>query len=211
MIGEIISLIPEIVGLFSSNSAHDEYGAELQKIKEQQKVSEAARRAEGIYASMSNQGLAGYETMKQDIRSTLPETLGATKDWLTSGQAVDYIARASANADKQIRNLNAVNENQLMSNRNQYAQFLGNDMARYENKALDDQSQMGVNIAYNDLLRKGDLSQNLGTVINKTGSILDKDWSKIIALLSGGDNSMTYQGSLKPSSPLDTRSEGWTL
>jgi len=184
MIGEILSLIPSIVGLFSSNSSHDEYSSDLEKIRAQQKLSNSALQAKSLYAENATRGLAGYETMKQDINNQLPTTLNESKDWLSGGGAVDFLARASANTNQQLRNLNNQNEQQKQNNQEMYAQYLGGTMASREDMLLQNQSQLDVAAGYNNVDKSATQNKIMGGVGNMLAGIADKDLASIIAGLS---------------------------
>lgn len=205
MIGEILSLVGDVAGMINSNNAHDDYSEAIKKMADSQRIATSAKRAEGIFASQANTGLNGYETMKEDALNLIPETLGATKDWLTSGQAVDYVARASAMADKQLRELNYANENQLTKNRSEYANYLGGTMTNQENLLQAIRNNFNMGIAYNNADKTSAANKYIGAMTNKVAGMTDKDWAEIIALLSKDD-----PVSLVPTAPKTTLSEPWT-
>ena len=185
MIGSLLSLVPSLVGLFSSNSAHDDYSAELEKIKEQQKLSQSALQAKSLYAENATRGLAGYETMKEDIQNQLPTTLNESRDWLSGGGVVDFLSRSKAQTDQQLRQLNSANEQQKQKNMSDYAGYLGNNMAYREDQLLQNQSQLGIAKGYNQVDKASTQNKIMGGVGNMLAGIGDEDLAKFIALLSG--------------------------
>lgn len=195
----LLSLIPSIVGMFSSSNATDEYNSTLESAKANQKLSNSALQAKSLYAENANRGLAGYETMKEDINNQLPETLNASKDWLSGGGAVKFLADASANTNQQLRNLNTQNEQQKQSNMEMYAKYLGGPMAMQENQMQDNRNQLSMYQGMNNYNQAGTQNQLLGQVTGSLGKLGDMDWSKLIALLSKGSYPSVAQ--LAPKTP----------
>jgi len=185
MLGTILSLVPSIIGLFSSNKASDEYKAELDKIRSEQKISEASLQAKQILAEQATRGLPGYETMKEDINTQTPTTLNEAKDWLTSGGVVDFLARSSAATNKQLRQLDAANEQQKMANINAYAGYLGGPMAAQESDLAARQTQLGIASAYTGAEKAATQNKYMFGMGNALAGIADKDLYELIALLSG--------------------------
>ena len=191
MIGEILSLIPSIIGLFNSNKSHDQYTDELNKIKDQQKLSQSALQAKSLLAENATRGMAGYETAKEDINNELPTTMNQAKDFLTGGGAVDYLAKASASRDKQLRDLGTENEAAKEKNMNIYASFLGGPMAGYENQLQEDKSQLGVAAGYNKADKAATENQYMFGMGNSLAKMSDKDLAALIAALFGkNDNKL---------------------
>lgn len=188
MISEILGIVNSVLGMFNSNSAHDQSDANLERIKKSQVVSDSARQAASIYGSLANTGLLGYETMKSDISNQLPTTLDEAKDYLTPGNVVDFLSRAKAQTDAQLRSLNMADSQQRLENTNRYAAFLGGPMAQQENDVLRNQSMLGI--AQNDnMMNKRSLQNDyMGQAAGYVGMLGDTDWSKIVALLSGDKN-----------------------
>lgn len=188
MIGSLLSLIPSIVGLFSSNSAHDEYSDSLQKIRNNQKLSPSALQAKSMLAENATRGMAGYETMREDIENRLPVTINENRDWLSSGAAVDFLVKSKAQTDQQLRQLNVANAQTKQKNMDTYAGFLGGTMARQENDLLQNQSQLDVAGAYNQVEKSATQNKIMGGVGNMLAGIGDEDISKLVAGLSKGNN-----------------------
>lgn len=206
MLGTLASFIPTIVGLFSSNSAHDEYSDSLQKIRDNQKVSQSAIQARSLLAENATRGMAGYETMKEDIENRLPVTINENRDWLTSGGAVDFLVKSKAQTDQQLRNLAVQNAQAKQGNMNMYSQFLGTNMAQQENQLLQNQSQLDVAKAYNQVDKSATQNKIMGGVGNALAGIGDQDLAKLIALLSGNGTQNTPAGGaasyyVQPSNP----------
>lgn len=185
MLGTILSLIPSIIGLFSSNEASDEYRAELEKIRSQQKISGAARQAQQLYAEKATQGMPGYETLKQETQSRQAESVREAQDWLTGGGVVDFLARSSAATNQQLRQLDIANEQQKMANIGAYAGYLGGPMAGYETDLAGRQTQLGIASAYTGAEKSATQSKYMFGMGNALAGIADEDLYQLIALLSG--------------------------
>lgn len=184
MISEILGIANTLLGMLNSNESHDQYGQQLEALKKQQQVSASAQRAANIYGALASQGLPGYESMREDVQNQLPTTLGEAQDFLTSGSAVDFIARSKAETDKQLWGLNMANAQSKQDNMGRYAAFLGGPMAQYEQMALGNQTDIGLMEAQN-MMNKNSLQNDYMTSLTKAaGSGLDANWAKIAALLS---------------------------
>lgn len=180
----LASIIPQVVSMFSSSNASDDYNKKLEQIKEQQRLSSSALQAKSLLGQNATRGLAGYETMKEDIYNTLPVTLNETRDFLSGAGVVDYLAKAKASTDQQLRQLNAANEQERNRNEQLYATYLGNTMAGYENTMQDNRNDLSLAQASMDYNKAGTLTKQLGELAKGVGSVGDLDWSKVIALLS---------------------------
>lgn len=189
MIGEILSLIPSIIGLFGSNKSHDQYSDELNRLNEQQRLSRSALQAKSLLAENATRGLVGLNTMRENVNNQLPTTLNESKDWLTSGGAVDFLSRASAATNKQLLALDMANESAKQDNMKMYAGYLGGAMANREDQLLDNKTQLGVASAYNMADKSATQNKYMFGMGNALAGISDKDLSDIIALLSGNGNS----------------------
>lgn len=188
MISEILSLITNAIGMASSNNATNDYNKRLEEIKNQQKISDSALQAKQILAENAGRGLAGYETMKEDINNQLPTTLGAAKDWLTGGGVVDFLSRSQASTNQQLRDLNAKDEKARQNNLQMYANYLGGPMASQENRLLENQSQIGIGQAVNVADKNWRNMLHTNAMTDQLGGIGDTDWVKLIALLSKNTN-----------------------
>ena len=188
MISEILSLITNAIGMASSNNATNDYNKRLEEIKNQQKISDSALQAKQILAENAGRGLAGYETMKEDINNQLPTTLGAAKDWLTGGGVVDFLSRSQASTNQQLRDLNAKDEKARQNNLQMYANYLGGPMASQENRLLENQSQIGIGQAVNVADKNWRNMLYTNAMTDQLGGIGDTDWVKLIALLSKNTN-----------------------
>jgi len=185
MVGEILGIANTVLGLLNSNKSHDENNANLEAIKQQQKVSAAAQQAKNIYAEQASRGLAGYETMKADINNQLPTTLGEAQDWLSGGGVVDFLTKQSAAQNSQLRNLDMANEQARNANMDAYARYLGGPMAAMEANVLGNKTDIGLLQGQNEM-NKNSLQNDFMTSLTGTaGKFLDGNWAKIIALLSG--------------------------
>lgn len=190
MIGSLLSLIPSIIGLFSSNDAHDDYTKQLEQIKANQKLSQSSLQAKSLLAENATRGLAGYETIKEDINNQLPTTLNESKDWLSGSGAVDFLARSKASTDQQLRQLNAANEAEKNKNMDIYTQYLGGTMANREYQLQQDQSQLDVAAGYNNVDKAAVQTKTMGGVGNMLAGIADEELYKLIAGLSGSQPSL---------------------
>lgn len=188
MLSEILSLITNAIGMASSNNATNDYNKRLEEIKNQQKISDSALQAKQILAENAGRGLAGYETMKEDINNQLPTTLGAAKDWLTGGGVVDFLSRSQASTNQQLRDLNAKDEKARQNNLQMYANYLGGPMASQENRLLENQSQIGIGQAVNVADKNWRNMLYANAMTDQLGGIGDTDWVKLIALLSKNTN-----------------------
>lgn len=188
MISEILSLITNAIGMASSNNATNDYNKRLEEIKNQQKISDSALQAKQILAENAGRGLAGYETMKEDINNQLPTTLGSAKDWLTGGGVVDFLSRSQASTNQQLRDLNAKDEKTRQNNLQMYANYLGGPMASQENRLLENQSQIGIGQAVNVADKNWRNMLYTNAMTDQLGGIGDTDWVKLIALLSKNTN-----------------------
>jgi len=184
MWGTILGLVSNILGMFSSNKATDEFSSEMEKMAGRQRVPPAAIRGQNIMAETASMGLPGYETMKSDILSQIPMTLNQAKDYMTGGQVVDFLSKAQASTNQQLRQLSASDEAQKLNNRRMYAEYLGKTMAGWENNMTTNQNQILSDKAYMDFYGKGLQTNYTNSLLGSAGSLLDSDWSKIIALLS---------------------------
>lgn len=189
MISEILSALGSIIGGFTANNASNQYNGALEGIKKMQKIPDSALQAKAILAENAGRGLAGYETMKEDINNQLPTTLGAAKDWLTGGGVVDFLSRSQASTNQQLRALNAENEQARQNNLQMYANYLGGPMASQENRLLENQSQIGIAQAVNNADRADTTLNYMNSATGQLGKIGDTDWSNLIALLSKSNNS----------------------
>jgi len=188
MISEILGLITDVIGMASSNNATNDYNKRLEEIKNQQKISDSALQAKAILGENAGRGLAGYETMKEDINNQLPTTLGAAKDWLTGGGVVDFLSRSQASTNQQLRDLNAKDEKARRDNMEMYASYLGGPMASQENRLLENQSQIGIGQAVNVADKNWRNMLYTNAMTDQLGGIGDTDWVKLIALLSKNTN-----------------------
>lgn len=180
----ILSLIPTIAGLFSSNKANDDYQANLDKIKADQRLSQSALQAKALLGENATRGLAGYDTMKEDILSTTPTTLNESRDFLSGSGVVDFLAKSKAMTDQQLRQLNAANEQQKQTNMNTYANYLGGVMANREDSLMQGNNLIELAKGQMDYNQAGTNNKLLGNITGTVGGIADLDWKKIIALLS---------------------------
>ncbi len=188
MISEILGLITDIIGMGVSNKATNDYNQRLEEVKNQQKISDSALQAKAILAENAGRGLAGYETMKEDINNQLPTTLGAAKDWLTGGGVVDFLSRSQASTAQQLRDLNAKNEQTRRDNLELFANYLSGTMANQENRLLENQSQIGIGQAVNVADSNWRNMRYTNAMTGQLGSIGDTDWLKLIGLLSKNTN-----------------------
>ena len=192
MISEILGVIGDVVGMIGSNNASADYSAKLREAAEKQRVSRSAKEAERILAENATRGLAGYETMKTDINSQTPTTLNAAKDWLTSGGVVDFLAQSQAATNKQLRELDSLNEAKRFDNEKLLAGYLGGPMAEYENQALVDKTQLQLGADASDYGAAGKRNDYINSIFGQLGVLGDTDWSKIVALLSKGENTLDF-------------------
>jgi len=188
MLSEILSLITNAIGMASSNNATNDYNSALEGIKNQQKIPDSVLQAKAILGENAGRGLAGYETMKEDINNQLPTTLGAAKDWLTGGGVVDFLSRSQASTNQQLRDLNAKDEKARQNNLQMYANYLGGPMASQENRLLENQSQIGIGQAVNVADKNWRNMLHTNAMTDQLGGIGDTDWVKLIALLSKNTN-----------------------
>ena len=184
MLGTILSLIPSIIGLFSSSKASDEYQAELEKIRGEQKISASAEQAKQRMAELTT-SVPGYETARQEILSREAETLNQAKDWLTGGGVVDFLAKSSAATNQQLRQLEREKLDQLQKQEYAYANFLGGPMAGYETDLAGRQTQLGIASAYTGAEKSATQSKYMFGMGNALAGIADEDLYQLIALLSG--------------------------
>lgn len=189
-IGALISLIPTIASLFASNKGHNQYGKDLEAIRKAQQPSQAMLQARSLYAENATRGLPGYETYKQDIENTIPETLNQSKDWLTGNGAIELLGSARARADQQIRQLNAANDQARMGNMDAYGRFLSGPMAADEINLRNTVNELAVGQAYNKADKGAAGSNIMGQFSNTLSKLSDEDLSKLIALLSKNDYGM---------------------
>lgn len=181
----ILSLIPSVISMFSSNNAENDYQQRLTELRDKQRLSQSALQAKSLLAENATRGLAGYETMKYDIENRLPETIAANRDWLSSGAAVDFLVKSKAETDRQLRSLATANEQQRDNNMSMYANYLGTTMANREDNLLGNQSDIDIakgQLGYNQSATN---AKQWGNLIGSVGDIADMDWQKLLALLSG--------------------------
>jgi len=184
MIGTLISLLPTVMSLFSSNKAHNEYGKDLNALRASQHIDPALLGAQRLYAENATRGLPGYEDMRSEIEATIPETINQGKDFLTGTQAIQMLGSARANADKQLRALSVQNEQARMNNMDEYAKFLSGPMAAYGTHASDQATELGVASAFNKADKGASATKILNGLSNNLSAMSDEDLSKLIALFS---------------------------
>lgn len=183
MIGTIISLLPTIASMFASDSANDKYQSSLSEMQRNNRLSPYALQAKNLLAENATRGLAGYDTYRNEIEQSVPVTLNQWRDALTSGQAVDWLARSRAEADRQLRSLNAQDAQARDRNTMAYAQGLTglaqmDDANNLENMAL------GMNMANANVSNAAQKNAALGSLSNTFSGLADEDWSKLVALFS---------------------------
>jgi hypothetical protein len=184
MISEILGVVDQVIGMINANEAQGKYRQTLDELARHQGVPESARLAQEIYRSKASSGLAGKEKMEENILSMYPETMNEAKAWLTGPGASDYIARTSAAVNKQLRDLEVLDEQALERNIKQYAEFMGNTLGGYEERALDRSTNLQAMSANAAFAGANTSSDYLSGILGNIGSLGDSDWSKIIALLS---------------------------
>ena len=182
----LLSLIPSVISMFSSNSAEDDYQKKLSAIRNNQALSQSALQAKSLLAENATRGLAGYETMKSDIENRLPETIAENRDWLSSGEAVDFLVKSKAETDRQLRSLATANEQQKQNNMKMYADYLGTNMANREDFMRNNQADIDIAKAQLGYNQAATNSKQWGNLIGSVGNIADMDWEKLLALFSGG-------------------------
>ena len=55
MISEIVGVLGDVLGMVTSAGASNEYADELDKLRDEQKISRAAKKAESIYREQATQ------------------------------------------------------------------------------------------------------------------------------------------------------------
>ena len=184
MVGAFLSLVPTIASLFASNKGHNEYGQDLNTLRQNQRLPESLLRANNLYAENATRGLPGYENYRQDIENTIPETINQSKDFLTGNGAIELLGNARARADKQIRDLNAANATAQQQNMDQYGRFLSDRMAWGETNLQNNMNELSVASAYNKADKAASSNNILGQFSNSLAKMSDEDLSKLIAELS---------------------------
>ena len=184
MISEIVGVLGDVLGMVTSAGASNEYADELDKLRDEQKISRAAKKAESIYREQATQGLPGYESMREEIQGQTPMTLGQAQDWLTSGGVADFLAKSQASTNQQLRQLSQANEQTKMQNQTNYAQFMGGPMAAMEASVLQNQTQLGAASAYMDYDKSAKQTDYWQSMFGRFGGMADQDWSDLAALFS---------------------------
>jgi hypothetical protein len=199
MIGEILGLVTDVMGMLSSSDANADYQAKLDKIKADQKLSSSALQAKALLGENATRGLAGYDTMKEDILSSTPTTLNESRDFLSGSGVVDFLAKSKAMTDQQLRQLNATNEQQKQTNMNTYANYLGGAMAGEENRLNAINTGLSMNQSNADIYNQAQQNASLANMATRVGKTADTDWAKIIGLLSKSE--MSNPQGLAPANP----------
>src|ERR1035437_3656071 len=126
MVGEVLGGIESLIGMFTQQGQTKEEKAQLDELARQNKVASGVWRGENILAEQGNQGLAGYEGMREEVKSELPTTLNQFKDSVAAGSLVDMLGNFQARQDKSLRSLSQQNSQAQTANRQKYAEYLGN-------------------------------------------------------------------------------------
>lgn len=184
MIGALLSAIPSVISLLNSDSAADEYKSAVQAAKENQRLSPAMLKAQSMMAENATRGLAGYEGMKEDINASLPTTMNQAKDWLSGAGAIDFLAKAKAAQDADIRKLNYANAQQRQANEAAYAGFMSGPMATEENRLNSTLTGLDMNAANADVYSSAAENNIWMTLANNLGKGTTEDASNFISLLS---------------------------
>ncbi len=129
MWSSIIGLLASVIGGAVSSSADKGYEEDLQSQIDKQKTAPALSQAESIYRALANTGLPGYETEKQEIETSVPTTLNQLRESVQSGSMVDALTSIYTKSQGAQRELSRANERQMLSNKQQYGQFLAGSLA----------------------------------------------------------------------------------
>jgi hypothetical protein len=214
MVSEILDAAYSLMGLGNSYNQTKEEKDQLDQVARQNRVASGIWRGENILAEQGNSGLAGYQGMREEIMSEMPNSLNQFKDAASAGTLVDAIGGLQAKQDQALRTLSTQNEQQKMANRDKYASYLGNTVAGAQNNQMENNLQLQLaKIAAGQQGNKsqmGYISQLTGTL----GALGDSDNSNWIAGLFGKKDPNKGWSSLqtgKPKTYANTDSEPFTI
>lgn len=201
MIGAILSAIPSVISLLNADSASDDYKKAVDAVKANQRLSPSMLKAQQVMAENATRGLAGYEGMKEDIYSSLPTTMNQAKDWLSGAGAIDFLAKAKAGQDADLRKLGYANEQARQANEAAYAGFLSGPMASEENRLSSTLTGLDMNAANADVYSSAAHNNIWMTLANNLGQSTTDDLTNLIAGLSGNQNPLPNPTGVAPTAP----------
>jgi len=184
----VFSLGSSIFSGITNAIAHSRTDRELSDMRNKLKMPDSVFKEDAILEDQSERGLSDYETRQQEIETQIPQNLNQVKDFLTGGGLIDYLSKATAHRDQQLRELAGINEAKKTENKNRYATFLGNKAKWEEN--LDSQKR--------DLMFKRMANEQAGTqdFLNTVNSSMDivGSLSSSIGSAIGGNKSSIPKG-----------------
>ena len=118
-----LSSLPSIAGGIAGNSAHRKLGRLYDRTTLE--MPNEFNEAESIFGTMANVGLPGAEVMKENVRKTIPSTIGEAMDTVDSSAAMlGLLNKLNADVNENIQGIDIGDANAKMSNMAQLAQFL---------------------------------------------------------------------------------------
>lgn len=191
MYGSILSILGSVIGMITSKGASDEFSTSLENIAAEQVVPPSAVTAKRKFAEFTAGDMPGFAGMIERVKSRGAETLRETRDWLTSGNIVDFLAKSQARTSEQLQTIEDKNVEGRLRREEMEAMFLGGPMARMERGVQMDKSQIGIYSAFGKMKQASTEQDYLTSILGGAGDIADADWQKILALLSRGSGEQT--------------------
>ena len=181
MIGEILSLLGDVVNWAGSDQSNKQTQGELDAIKRKNQIPPALAQALGMAEENATYGFAGEPTMEAEIKTELPTTLNQMRDLGTSGQLTDVLTHLYTKQNSALTNLRIADKQEQARKKEVMQNLLSGAMAN----AQETQLQTGMNLDLEKAMlgqqKTRDSMSYLNQILGTAGKLGDTDWSNLLS------------------------------
>ncbi len=199
----LISAVPSVIEGISAISARKKYSDAIGNIK--LSMPKGVSEAESLLSNMALNGLPGYETKKNDILSSVPQTLESLKEVAGNpAMIIGGLNDAQSGVTNALSNLAVKDALAKIENNKTLADFLGGtkaaydmEMQKYKNDVLLGQAKEGM-LGVKDMLAGFNKGVSTGISTFGNASMVDSYkgmFNSFEDFMSGGETGVSSVGS----------------
>ena len=184
MIGEILSLLGDVVNWVSSDQSNKQTQGELDAMKRKNQIPPALAQALGMAEENATYGFAGEPTMESEIKTELPTTLNQMRDLGTSGQLTDVLTHIYNKQNSALTNLRIADKQEQARKKEVMQNLLSGAMANAQETQLQTGMSLDLEKAMLGQQKTRDSMSYLNQILGTAGKLGDTGWSTLIEGLS---------------------------
>ena len=181
MIGEILSLVGDVVNWASSSSSNKQTQEQLDAIKRRNIIPSALIRALGLAEEGSTYGFAGEPAMEAEMKTELPTTLNQFRDMGTSGQLTDVLTHLYTKQNAALTNLRFADKQEQERKKEVLQNLLSGAVSNAQETKTSTDMNIDLEKAMLGQQKTRDSMSYLNQILGTAGKLGDTDWSNLLS------------------------------